>query len=230
MHNLAASPEHKATLERFRKAHKEHELAVRDVGLLPEAEFQARAKGSTPYEMGHDPKRYAVERVLAAAQLASSLEAGVTAQLAKALEDADSGVRYWGAMGVLMRGEAAVKALHAALTKALDDAAPSVRIAAAEALGRYGTGADLAKVLPSLLGLADSVKNGSYVALQSLNAIAALGKKAAPLKDKLKTLPAVDPNSPARVNKEYTTNLLKYLNQTRYRARPRRPMPRTFAA
>ena len=97
--NLAASPEHQAILERFRKAHQEHELAMRDVGLLPEAEIHARAKGSTPYEMGHDPKRYPVERVLAAAQLASSLEAGVTAQLAKALEDPDSGVRYWGVIG-----------------------------------------------------------------------------------------------------------------------------------
>ena len=111
--NLASSPEQKATLERFRKAHKEHEIAVRDVGLLPEAEFHARAKGSTPYEMGHDPKRYNVERVLAAAQLASSLETGVTAQLAKAIEDADSGVRYWGVMGALMRGETVVKELHA---------------------------------------------------------------------------------------------------------------------
>ena len=57
------------------------------------------------------------------------------------------------------------------------------------------------------------MKNNSYVAMQALNAIAALGKKAAPLKDKLKTLPAVDPNSPARVNKEYTTRLLEYFNQ-----------------
>ncbi len=65
-----------------------------------------------------------------------------------------------------------------------------------------------------LIQLADSVKSGSYAAIQSLNAIDALGKKAAPLKARLKALPAVDPNSPARVNKEYTTNLLAYLNQT----------------
>jgi uncharacterized sulfatase len=213
VNNLASSSEHKATLERFRKAHREHELAVRDVGLLAEAEFQARAKGSTPYEMGHDPKRYPLERVLAAAQLASSLQGGVTG-LVKAMEDPDSGVRYWGAMGALMRGETAVKVMHGALTKALEDASSSVRIAAAEALGRFGAEEDLAKVLEVLIQLADSVKSGSYAALQALNAIDALGQKAAPLKARLKALPAVDPNSPARVNKEYTTRLLERLNQT----------------
>ncbi|MCC7174828.1 MAG: sulfatase-like hydrolase/transferase [Bryobacterales bacterium] len=211
--NLASSPEHKSTLERFRKAHTEHEIAVRDVGLLPEAEFQARAAGSTPYEVGHDARRYPLERVLAAAQLASSLQGGVSGLL-KALEDSDAGVRYWGAMGALMRGEAAVKAMHDALVKAMADASPSVRIAAAEALGRYGDEGDLAPALEALIQLADSVKNGSYCALQALNAIDALGPKAAPLKDRLKTLPAVDPNSPARVNKEYTARLLERLGRT----------------
>jgi uncharacterized sulfatase len=130
------------------------------------------------------------------------------------MEDPDSGVRYWGAMGALMRGEAAVKTMHGALTKALADASGSVRIAAAEALGRYGREEDLAKVLEVLIQLADSVKSGSYAAIQSLNAIDALGQKAAPLKARLKALPAVDPGSPARVNKEYTTRLIERLNKT----------------
>ncbi len=213
VNNLASAPAHKATLERFRKVHTEHELAVRDVGLLAEAEVQARSKGSTPYEMGHDPKRYQIERVLAAAQLASSRQGG-TDELTKALADPDSGVRYWGAMGALTRGQAAVEAMRDQLVKALGDTSPSVRIAAAEALAVYGTGEDLAKSLEVLIQLADSVKNGSYCAIEALNAIDALGRKAAPLKDRLKALPAVDPNSPARVNKEYTTRLLERLNQT----------------
>ena len=209
--NLASSAELRPTLERFRKAHLEHELAVRDVGLLPEAEFQSRSKNATPYELGHDRERYPMERVLAAAQLASSLRPGATAALAKAMQDADAGVRYWGAMGALMRGDTEVKALHPQLTKALDDPSPSVRIAAAEALGRHGTEADLAKVLPMLIKLADSVENDSYVAMQALNAIDALGEKAAPLKSQLATLPALDPKSPARVNRQYTTALIKRL-------------------
>ncbi|HWR53163.1 MAG TPA: sulfatase-like hydrolase/transferase [Bryobacteraceae bacterium] len=212
--NLATSAEHKATLERFRKAHREHELRIRDVGLLPEADVHARAKGSSPYEMGHDPNRYPVERVLAAAELASSLKPGITGQLAKAMQDPDGGVRYWGVMGALMRGAEEVASLHAGLSKALEDASPSVRIASAEALGRYGKEEDLEKVLPLLIELADPVKNGSYVAMHALNAIEALGKKAASLKEQLKALPTADPNSPARVRSEYTTNLVRRLIQT----------------
>ena len=54
-------------------------------------------------------------------------------------------------------------------------------------------------------------ENDSYVAMQALNAIDALGEKAAPLKSQLATLPALDPKSPARVNQQYTTALIKRL-------------------
>ena len=211
--NLASSTRHKATLERFRKAHREHELKIRDIGLLPEAEIHSRAKDTSPYEVGHDPKRYPMERILAAAELASSLKPGVGGQLAKAMQDPDSGVRYWGVMGVLMRGAEEVKTAHATLNRALEDASPSVRIAAAEALGKYGTDQDLKRALALLIKLAHPVENGSYVAIQALNAIEALGKKAAPLKERLKALPTDDPNAPARVRSEYTRRLFERLDE-----------------
>ena len=214
VNNLAASAQHTVTLNRFRKAHRAHELEVRDVGLLPEGEIHARAENSTPYEMGHDPRKYPLERVLAAADLASSMRPGVTSQLENAMKDPDSGVRYWGVMGVLMRGGEEVKAAHAALEKALTDSSPHIRIAAAEALGRYGTAKDIQIVLPLLVRLADSSLNNSYVAIQALNAIDAIGKTAAPWKAEIAKLPAVDPKSPARVNSEYTQKLLDRLIET----------------
>jgi hypothetical protein len=212
--NLAAAPEHKATLDRFRKAHQGHELKIRDIGLLPEAEFHAQSKDSTPYELGHDAKRYPVARVLATAELAAGLKPEASAQLIKAMQDANSGVRYWGAMGILMRGESEVKRSRAPLRKALGDSSPSVRIAAAEALGRYGTEEDLGFAMPVLIQLANAPENGAYAAMQALNAIAALEKKAAPWKEQLQKLPAADPNSPARVRSEYTTRLLTRLKET----------------
>jgi arylsulfatase A-like enzyme len=211
--NLTAAPEHKSTLERFRKTHREHELKVRDIGLLPEAEFQSRARDRSPYEVGHDPKQFPLERVFAAAQLASSLDPGVTAQLAKAMTDSDAGVRYWGVMGMLMRGAGEVKTSHAALTRALGDPSPSVSTAAAEALGRYGSEEDLRKALVVLSQLADPTRHGAYVCIYALNAILALGKKAAPLKEQIAKLPLVDPKSPARVN-EYPARLVKRLAET----------------
>jgi uncharacterized sulfatase len=214
VNNLAALPQHAATLERFRKALREHELQVRDVGLLPEAEIHARSEKSSPYEMGHDDKEYPLQRVLAAADVASSLKQPVTAQLTKAMQDVDSGVRYWGVMGVLMRGSDEVGKAHGTLVKALEDTAPNVRIAAAETLGRYGSPEDLEKSLAVLIALADPVANHSYVAMHALNAIDALGKKAAPLKERLKALPKADPASPERVRSEYTTRLLERLEET----------------
>ena len=214
VNNLATSAAHKSTLQRFRKAHHEYELKVRDVGLLPEGEIHSRAKGSTPYEMGHDPQKYPLERILATADLATSGRPGVTKQLETAMQDPDSGARYWGAMGALIRGATEVQAAHTALVKAMKDTSPHVRIAAAEALGKYGTAEDLKAALAVLIGLADSVSNSSYIAVHALNAIDALGAKSAPLKDQVAKLRTLDPQSPARVNQEYAARLIDRLKTT----------------
>ena len=214
--NLAASSSHAAILERFRRAHREHELSVRDIGLLPEPEFQRRvaAAGTTPYEVGHDARLYPIERVLEAAELASSRRAGSDARLIAYLKDSEPGVRYWGATGLLIRGAAAVTPARTPLTSALADESPSVRIAAAEALATHGKGEDLAAAMDVLLALADSAAHGSYVAIFALNAIAQIGDKARSYKSRIEQLPLVDPAAPARVNRQYTTNLVNRLKQT----------------
>jgi uncharacterized sulfatase len=140
---------------------------------------------------------------MAMAGTASMLDAGATPALLKGLADADSGVRYWAAMGMLMRGTAAP-----ALRKALADASPSVRIAAAEALGRYGGVADLAPALETLIELANLTKNRQWVALAALNAIDSLGAKAAPLAARLKALPTQRADTPKRLA-EYVPRLLE---------------------
>lgn len=139
--NLAGAPEHKAALDRLRAAHREHTLKIRDIGLLPESEIHERAGAGTPYEAGHDAKKYPLERVLAAAELASSGRSGVDAQLVKMLADGDSGVRYWAAMGLLMRKSAAP------LVQASADSAAAVRIVAAEAVGGDGSAEQLKAAL-----------------------------------------------------------------------------------
>lgn len=208
VNNLAGSPAHTGVLARMQKAHKEHEARTGDVGLLPEAEMHSRAGSGTPYEMGHDPQRYPLNRVLASAELAASLKKGVAEQLKKLMADTDSGVRYWAVMGVLMRGASEVAAAHEELEKALRDSSPSVQIAAAEALGRFGPAEDLEPVLALLLERADCVKNGAYVAIAALNAIDSLESKADPIRSKVKSLPLTDPNAPNRVKSEYTTRLV----------------------
>jgi len=199
INNLASSAAHKPVLEELRTALREHELRVRDIGMLPEAEMHRRTGNRAPYDLGHDPKSYPLKRILEAAELASSMKPGATASLMKAAGDADSGVRYWGVTGILMRGESEFRVAHKAVTQALTDSSPSVRIVAAEAMGRFGTDEEVSQSLETLVKLADTGANGIYVATEALNAIDALGKKAAPFKDRIVALAKAEPNGPERV-------------------------------
>lgn len=208
VNNLANSPEHKEILDRLRLALREWQFSIRDVGFLPEGEIHSRSEGSTPYEMGHDSQQYPMEKIVNAAELASSLKPGVTGELVKALGDEDSAVRYWGAMGILMRGAGAVKEAGDALRKALADGSPSVRVIAAQALGQYGSGSDLDKALPVLLELAALDKNGLYTSMLALNALDALDGKAKRAASVIKALPERDPSVHQRA-RSYVASLIK---------------------
>jgi uncharacterized sulfatase len=208
--NLANSTEHQATLSVLRSALREHLLATRDVGFLPEAEMHRRAAGSTPYELGHDSAKYPFDRVLAMAELASGLKPEALPKLKDGLKDADSGVRYWAALGLAMRDAAAVNAAREGLCAALKDESPSVRIAAARGLGMYGNADDLALVMPVLKDLAAPDKNGVFVSLETLSTIEVLGQKAAPLREFLRTMPRQDPNANERTT-SYVPRLTEHL-------------------
>ncbi len=198
--NLAGEPEQQAALQKLRQAAQELARKIRDTGFLAEAEVHERAGTDSPYDMGHDPKRYDFERVFAAAELASSLHPDALPELKKYLGDADSGVRYWGAAGILLRAQAGVDTSKAELTAALKDSSASVRVPAAEALGRYGDKADLQRALTTLKAAADPTRTSAYVAIAAMNAIDALGPKAAPLVDFIRTMPTRDPRAVGRAN------------------------------
>ena len=187
--NLAADPAQAATLQRFRGALRENGQRIRDVGLLPEGEMHRLSAGSSPYDFAHSAK-FDFTRIYAAAEAATMLRPVVAPQLTDSLRDADSGVRNWAALGLLMRGASAVTAHHDALLAALDDPSPGVRLTAARALGCFGTEADLQRVLPLLATAADWSKNDVFTAMLALDAIEALGDKAAPIAPALKALPA----------------------------------------
>jgi uncharacterized sulfatase len=188
--NLATSAAHREVLARMRGALREHLLAVRDVGFLPESAFHARSAGSSPYEMARDDQKYPLERILSMAEAASSLDPAALPALVTALrDDHDGAVRYWAAMGVLMRGRDAAAEHGDALRAALKDESACVRIAAAEALGCFGAEKDCAEALGVLVGLGDVSKHGPYVAMAALNAIDAAGPRAARVREAVARLP-----------------------------------------
>jgi uncharacterized sulfatase len=211
VHNLADSPEHQDILERLRQAQQRLARDIKDLGILPEGEIHSRSAGSTPYEMGHDARLYPFDRIMAAAELASSIsssEPNHLSELKQALQDEDSAVRYWGAMGLLMRKQDGVSAARELLRQALKDDSPNVRIAAAEALGRYGDKIDIGKAVPVLLDLAPADKNGVYTSIYAVNALDYLDGNAAGVIEQIKKISTKDPQADGRVS-SYVPRLIE---------------------
>jgi len=206
--NLAASPEHRAVLERLRLAQRAHLEAIRDVSFLPEGEMHARSQGSSPYDLAQDETKYPFQRILAAAELASGLAPSAVPQLRTLLNDGDCAVRYWAALGLLMRGAETVQREQGLLRRALGDASPYVQIVAAEALGKFGSAADLEASLSVLRELVATSSRGVFVTMSALSTIEALGPKAQSLHDLVRSIKG-DAGSPdARFN-SYVPRLIE---------------------
>jgi len=172
VNNLADVAEYADVLARMRKANREHLLRTRDSGFLPEGEMVAQSAGSSIYDLVRDEKRYPLERVLDAAELATWGEAKHLSKLTEMLADELAVVRYWGATGCVILGGKAAPAKDA-LAKCLEDPSPNVRIAAAEALVGLGDGEAPLKTLAGLLD-----HKNQWVALHAVNVLEIIGPPA----------------------------------------------------
>lgn len=110
IHNLAADLHYQKILAKMRKDLRQWQLAHFDAGLLPESEmvYRAEQNGMTIYEMVRKPQLYPLKRLLDAADRALQPEENVAmAQLVAMLKDPDSGIRYWGCVGLFRLGPGA---------------------------------------------------------------------------------------------------------------------------
>lgn len=197
--NLANSEEHAPVLRKMKSAHLAHIRKIRDIGFLPEGEIHERSKRSTPYEIARDPKKYPFEKILSAAELATSLKKKDLPEIIRLLKDSDSAVRYWGAIGILNHEKKAIKAGGSQIREALKDPSPYVQITLAEALGKYGSMNDQDIAVQTLGKLADPEKNGCFPAMLAMNAIDHLNEKAKPLVSLIESMPLV----PTEVDKRF---------------------------
>ena len=205
--NLAGSPDHQAVLERMRAARREWSLSIRDLGFLPESAIHGRSGSDAPHSMGSDPTRFPMGRIMRMAELASSLAVDATPELRAGFDDPDSAVRYWAALGALMRGSAGVSALQDPLREALSDSDPAVRVAAAEALGRMGDDADARRALEVLLEHSDTERHGIFVAMAALNAVDYMDERAQSGLARVQSLPQQDSKAHAKF-RAYLPNLI----------------------
>jgi N-sulfoglucosamine sulfohydrolase len=180
--NLAGDPAPRQTLERLRAELRRWILEIRDLGFLPEAELRSRFGAVAPHEaVRKDPASYPLEKILDAAELATRGDP----KCIDLLGDAESAVRYWGAIGCLVLGEKSKPATDL-LVKALADASPSVQVAAADALSRLGR---LDVALPAL---SRALRHeNEWVRVQAAAVVDGLGDKGKPVHDDLRAANAV---------------------------------------
>ncbi len=219
--NLADSPDYAPMKMKLRAAQMEHAQRIRDVGFLPEGARLEQSKGSSPYDLGHrDDSPFPL--AFAAAENASMPQPGAmpdkVISFDRAISSNEPSVRYWTVLGRQIRGKQAVNEVREPLIAALKDPSAPVRIAAARALVDFGTEADAEAAFTVLLDLADWPKNGVFTAMSALDALAAVGGKAAQSKDaaalaaRIKTLPGQGPAPDQRL-KEYIPRLLEELQE-----------------
>ena len=207
VNNLARSKDHSDVMKRMRRAHRSWAAEVRDVGFLPEAEIHSRAGDDSPYELGHDNSRYNFNAIFKAANAASRKGKKSTEQLPGLIRSDDSAVRYWAAMGYLIRGKNGVRKGREVLVAALDDKSPSVRIIAAEALGRYGKSLEAKRAARVLMQYADPAKNGICLSMLALNALDVIGEHANPHREAIAKMARIDPKANPRM-RNYANRLI----------------------
>ncbi len=167
--NLAADKNFSSIKKKLKKDLHNWMIETKDLGLLPEAEYMIRSENSTPYEYAQLSGNYQVEKILESAEMV-----GIASEmkLVEKLKDTDSGVRYWAIIG-LMQMQTLKKETLTDLNSLLNDASPSVQIAAAEALCVYSTSEKAVETLGKWVQ-----DERLWLALQAARSIVMIGEDA----------------------------------------------------
>jgi hypothetical protein len=174
VNNLALDPEYRETLDRLRGELRRWQAEIIDLGLLHEADMRTRFGPGSPYDGARrDREGYPIDRILDAAELAGRGDPSDVATLASLLDDADPGIRWWGATGLAIRGASSLP-VSGRLVAALDDPSPWVRVAAADALCRLDRTGEAVPAL--ILALGDA---NDWVRLAAINVLDRLDDRAA---------------------------------------------------
>ena len=175
--NLADNPEYKAVKEQMNAALVQNALDTRDAGFLMEPEMMQRGASGTVYEMARDEKQYNLPAIINAANLVGI---GSESDFIKLTKNPDSGVRFWGVMG-LRNLETLSKRTEGQLRLLLKDASPSVQIGAAEILCLSSEDKEALQVLARNLS-----DERLYVKLYAARGIEQIGANAASLIPQIK--------------------------------------------
>jgi N-sulfoglucosamine sulfohydrolase len=136
VNNLANDPNYSEVLNRLRLENNRWILEIRDTGFMPEGEMSTRNRNMTSFDYVHS-EAYSLNKILEAATICTSRDQSKLNEIIGFMKDKSPTIRYWGATGCLILGDAAFGATDD-LKNLLHDASPDVRITAAEALCNLG--------------------------------------------------------------------------------------------
>jgi N-sulfoglucosamine sulfohydrolase len=181
MRNLATDPKFTADLNRMRQAHLDWVLETRDLGLVPEAEINARQArlGSAWAILSNPDAGNLIETLRDAASL--SLEGPESAaKMIETLSDKDATVRYWACVGL---GNIAkqLSASHkenaaAGLRVCLKDESENVRVAAGRALCHLNLAEE---ALPAIVAVLDD--GSQWARVHAANVLDEIDEQARPV-------------------------------------------------
>ena len=181
MRNLATDPRYSDDLQRMRQAHLDWVLETRDLGLVPEAEINARQEklGSAWAILNQPDAGDLMERLRDAASL-SLAGPESAAQMIRNLESADATIRYWACIGLGNVGDrlpaSEHRAVAAKLRSCLEDSAENVRVAAARALCYLDLAAE---ALPTLIEVLDD--GTQWARVHAANVLDEINEQARPV-------------------------------------------------
>jgi len=139
VNNLADNPKYASVLARMRAECEQRMRETGDLGLLPEYEMTIRSAGRTPWDLSRDAEKNPIARLQKAADLANNADADKLPQLIGLTQDADSAIRWWGAIGLRTHAAQDASSVSAeSIEKLLDDVSPNVKVVAAETLIQLG--------------------------------------------------------------------------------------------
>ena len=167
VNNLASDPAYSNLLKEYREATKKHILTFRDAGFIPDDMHQALIGAMTLYEYTHSDL-YPLEHLVDLAEKATSRNPEHLFELIQAMDNEYGPIRFWGALGCVVLGYDAIVARSALITL-LEDEFASVKVMAAEALGRIG---DMERAINTLTSVLDSEYESDL--LYAVNALASM--------------------------------------------------------
>lgn len=137
INNLAGDPKYAEVVERMRAAQSDWVRRTGDLGLIPEPIIAERVKQlGSEYTILRQANARQYNNQLGEIAVAASSGPSALPLLMKSVEDGDSAIRYWAAVGIGNVGKQTASSAAPLMTGLLSDSSSAVRTAAARALCR----------------------------------------------------------------------------------------------